>query len=366
MKSSAVLQSGASRIEAAFLRSFEQLLKRSEERRDLYRRLGLARGSKLLLASRSPECLREAAESASDEVHSDTVLEAILYSFLGGKALRGTLFLLLSEALLSGELLDRKVNADPALREAFAAAIEMIQSYSLVHDDLPSFDNDLLRRGKPSCHARYGECCAILAGDALLNLAYETVLGAASAADDSAAYAEALAAIAHSAGAVEMILGQAEDVYLERQSTGKERAILDAEGAAVLREERIQAVLQTELHKTADFMVAALLAAAKLHAAPPIVQEEIQAFAYPLGLAFQLQDDLLDLEGDSALLGKTTGKDAAVGKQTLCELLGKEEAERQLCRLFSVAEGHLDRLEEAGLEIEALRALFAWLRQRKR
>jgi geranylgeranyl diphosphate synthase, type II len=192
----------------------------------------------------------------------------------------------------------------------FACAIEMIHSYSLVHDDLPCMDDDDLRRGRPTNHKVYGEAIAILAGDALLTDAFAVLAG--SAAPPSALLAT-VAELAQAAGSAGMVAGQAIDL---------------------LSEGRAMAVEELEyLHrkKTGALFVAAVRGGARLGGANDAQLSALEAYAHALGLAFQVIDDILDVEASSEQLGKRTGKDAAHGKNTYPGLLGLERS-RALAR----------------------------------
>lgn len=190
----------------------------------------------------------------------------------------------------------------------FAIALEMIHTYSLVHDDLPAMDDDALRRGKPTNHRVYGENMAILAGDGLLNMAYETMLNAPFTAEHPAEAVAAMREIATRAGVTGMIAGQTLDVKLE--------------GHAPTRE----SVRYIHLHKTADLLTAPVVAGLMLAGAAKEQLEAGRAYGRGLGLSFQIQDDLLDLEGDVAKLGKETGMDAQRGKMTWPAVCGVEQA----------------------------------------
>jgi len=248
--------------------------------------------------------------------------EAMRYAVLGGgKRVRPLL------AYASGEFAD----ADPVDVDAAAAAVELIHAYSLVHDDLPCMDDDVLRRGKPTCHVAFGEATALLAGDALQSLAF-AVLGAI----PHPASGAACATLAVAAGAPGMAGGQAIDLA----STG---------GTLTLPE------LQT-MHRMKTG--ALIRAAVQLGAAfgRPITPEEksaLNTFADAAGLAFQVVDDVLDVEGSAAALGKTAGKDAAQQKPTYVSLLGLAEAKRhaeglreQACSALAPFRGSARRLVE--------------------
>ena len=251
-----------------------------------------------------------------------TLHEAMRYAVLGGgKRIRPLL------AYAAGEFAD----ANPVDVDAAAAAVELIHAYSLVHDDLPCMDNDVLRRGKPTCHVAFGEATALLAGDALQSLAF-AVLGATLRPASGAA----CATLSQAAGAPGMAGGQAIDLA----STG---------GALTLPE------LQT-MHRMKTG--ALIRAAVQLGAAfgRPLVPEEKSAldhFADAAGLAFQVVDDVLDVEGSAAALGKTAGKDAAQQKPTYVSLLGLADAKghaealrEQACAALAPFRGGARRLVE--------------------
>lgn len=217
-----------------------------------------------------------------------TLREAMLYSLeAGGKRLRPVL-LLAAYGLLQEDV-------TPAL--PYACALEMIHTYSLIHDDLPAMDNDTLRRGKPTNHVRFGEAVAILAGDGLLNAAFELMLREAAAAGSMAGL-RAAEMIARRAGVTGMIAGQTLDVTLEGTQPS-----LDKVG-------------YIHAHKTADLLTAPMEAGLILAGASEDQLVAGRTYGYHLGIAFQMVDDLLDLEGDPKQMGKNTGMDAAQGKLT--------------------------------------------------
>lgn len=235
-----------------------------------------------LVNERLPECLDRLGEIPA------TLREAMLYSLeAGGKRLRPVL-LLAAYGLLQEDV-------TPAL--PYACALEMIHTYSLIHDDLPAMDNDTLRRGKPTNHVRFGEAVAILAGDGLLNAAFELMLREA-AASESLAGLRAAEVIARRAGVTGMIAGQTLDVTLEGTQPSLEK------------------VGYIHAHKTADLLTAPMEAGLMLAGAGEAQLEAGRQYGYHLGIAFQMVDDLLDLEGDPARMGKHTGMDAAQGKLT--------------------------------------------------
>lgn len=243
-----------------------------------------------------------------------TVLEAMNYSVLaGGKRLRP---MLMRETF-------RMFGGKGTVIEPFMAAIEMIHSYSLVHDDLPALDNDEYRRGRKSTHAAYGEAMGILAGDALLNYAFETALKAFDTDGDRERIAEALRVLAGKAGINGMVGGQVVDV----ESEGKN---IDAETLMFIHR-----------NKTGALMEAAMMTGAILAGADPEQTARIEKAAGNMGLAFQIRDDILDVTGTEAELGKPVGSDEKNGKVTYVTLYGFEQAEKEVKRLSEDAIGIL-------------------------
>ena len=190
----------------------------------------------------------------------------------------------------------------------YAMALEMIHTYSLIHDDLPAMDNDDLRRGQPTSHRVYGENVAILAGDGLYSLAMETMLEAALHAQEPRRAIAAMEEIARRAGVRGMIAGQTLDVKLEGQTPSE----------ALVR--------YIHLHKTADLLTAPMVAGLTLAGASAEDVAAGERYGRGIGLAFQIVDDLLDLQGDVALLGKQTGMDAQRGKMTWPAVHGEARA----------------------------------------
>ncbi len=255
-----------------------------------------------LLAPSQCEPITEAeAETPPEGVIPQPLRSAMRYSLLlPGKRLRPVLLLAAYHLL--------KEDWRQAL--PFACALEMIHTYSLIHDDLPSLDNDKLRRGQPTNHLVYGENMAILAGDGLLNLAYETMLSAPLCREEPANALRAAREIACRAGVRGMIAGQTLDVKLEGSEPVKEH------------------VRYIHLHKTADLLTAPVVAGLMLAGASEEQLEAGRRYGRGIGLAFQIVDDLLDIQGDVHRLGKETGMDAQRGKMTWPAVCGVEQSRR--------------------------------------
>jgi len=242
------------------------------------------------------------------------VYEAMRYAALSpGKRLRP--FLVLAGARLFG------VTRQCALQ--VAAAIEMVHAYSLVHDDLPAMDDSDLRRGRPTCHRQFDEATAVLAGDGLLTAAFG-VLAHPDTHGDPAVRCELVAALAGAAGAAGMVGGQMIDLIAERQP-------LD-----------IGAITRLQRMKTGALIAFSCEAGAMLAKAPAEPRAALHGYAHDLGLAFQIADDLLDVEGSADETGKPVGADAAAGKATFVSILGVERARAQAELLVSQATAHLD------------------------
>ena len=248
------------------------------------------------------------------------VVEAMRYASLaGGKRVRP--FLVTQSASLFG------VDTTSALRTA--AAVEMVHCYSLVHDDLPAMDDDDLRRGQPTCHIKFDEATAILAGDALLTKAFE-VLAAPETHSDARVRADLVLALAKAAGDHGMVGGQMMDLWAEDNK-------LDV--AQITRLQRM---------KTGDLIAVSAEAGAILGKASDDARTALHAYAHDIGLAFQIADDLLDVEGDAATVGKATGKDADANKATFVSLLGIDKARQQADMLSEQAAAHLEMFGEKG------------------
>ena len=246
------------------------------------------------------------------------VFEAMRYSALApGKRLRP--LLVLAGAQLFG------VAAQNALR--VAVAVEMIHAYSLIHDDLPAMDNSDLRRGRPTCHIEFDEATAVLAGDGLLTMAFE-VLAHAETHRDPTVRCELVSALAAAAGAAGMVGGQMIDLIAERQ-------VLD-----------IGAITRLQRMKTGALIAFSCEAGAILGQAAGEQRIALRGYAHDLGLAFQIADDLLDVEGTAAVTGKPVGADAVAGKATFVSILGAERARAQAELLVAQAVAHLDLFEQ--------------------
>jgi farnesyl diphosphate synthase len=238
----------------------------------------------------------------------------------GGKRLRP--FLVIEAARLFGVPEARAVRV--------GAGLELVHCYSLVHDDLPSMDDDDLRRGQPTVHRAYDEATAILAGDALQTLAFD-VIAEEAVHPDPRIRAELVLLLARATGLGGMAGGQMLDLEAEGRFAGGTPLAL---GEAEIR--RLQAM------KTGALIRFACLAGAVLGGADAESRARLEAYGATIGLAFQVADDLIDHEGDAASAGKATGKDAARGKGTLVSLKGPDWARAELKRLVATAEGHLD------------------------
>ncbi|MGE0723407.1 MAG: polyprenyl synthetase family protein [Alphaproteobacteria bacterium] len=246
------------------------------------------------------------------------VVEAMRYAALGpGKRLRPFLCVVSANLFTVGRI--------PALR--VAAAIELVHAYSLVHDDLPAMDDADLRRGRPSVHKAFDEATAILAGDGLLTRAFG-VMAEEATHSDPAVRCELVRALAEAAGSPGMVGGQMIDLVAETRS-------LD-----------IGAITRLQRMKTGAMIAFACEAGAILGKAAAEPRHALHAFAHDLGLAFQIVDDLLDVEGSEAETGKAVRRDAEQGKATFVSILGNERARAQAEMLSRQAVAHLDLFDE--------------------
>ena len=253
-----------------------------------------------------------------DDRPESRLVEAMRYSTLGGgKRVRPFL------VMASSQLFN--VARSCALR--VASAVEMVHCYSLIHDDLPAMDNDDLRRGRPTCHVEYDEATAILAGDALLTRAFE-VLGQPATHSDPQVRCDLVTELARAIGVDGMVGGQVLDLM--------------AEHAALT----IPEITRLQRLKTGKLIGFSCEAGAILGKAPEAARAALHAYAHDLGLSFQIVDDLLDVEGDAAEVGKKTHKDGTAGKATFVSLLGIERARSQANMLAEQAVQHLELFKE--------------------
>ena len=236
------------------------------------------------------------------------------------------------------------LGVDEVALDAAAAAVELVHCYSLVHDDLPAMDDDSLRRGRPTVHVAFDEATAILAGDALQALAFDCLAHAPLAAEQRVAM---LAELARAAGVAGMCGGQALDVDATGASAG-----IDLDGL-----ERLHAL------KTGALLRCAVRLGAIAGQANRVQASALDRYADALGLAFQVRDDLLDVEGDAATLGKTAGKDLAQAKATFPALVGIEASRRRLDALAAAMHDALDGLD---IDTTALAALARQVVERDR
>lgn len=276
-----------------------------------------------------------------------TVEEAMNYSVrAGGKRLR---------PMLMGEtfFLCGGKDEDVRLLEPFMAALEMIHTYSLVHDDLPAMDNDMYRRGKKTTWAVYGDAFGVLAGDGLLNYAFETAAGALKACEERESLADfkkaskALAILGKKAGIYGMIGGQTADIEAEDQ-----KEAVTGEQLMFIHE-----------HKTAALIEAAMMIGAVLAGAEKEKVEALEKCASNVGIAFQIQDDILDVIGDSRELGKNVGSDAQNHKQTYVTIFGLEKSKEDVAALSEEA---VEILKAAGGEQGFLEQLILELIHRRK
>lgn len=268
---------------------------------------------------------------------SARLIEAMRYAAIGGgKRVRP--LLVVSTASLFG------VDRDAALRAG--AAIEAIHVYSLIHDDLPCMDNDDMRHGKPTLHRFYDEATAVLAGDALHALAFEILADVETSADPFTR-SELILTLGQASGMSGMAGGQMMDM------------VADQEGVQY----DLHTITRLQQLKTGALLAASVEMGAILGKIPPAGRAPLRAYARDIGLAFQIADDLLDVEGDADKAGKTLRKDNEQGKQTFVTLLGVERAREQARALVDQAIGHLAGY---GSEADILRALARFIVERDR
>ncbi len=226
-------------------------------------------------------------------------------------------------------------NADQCLLDAVAISTELIHAYSLVHDDLPCMDDDVLRRGKPTCHVEFDEATALLVGDALQTLAFQT-LSARLTGTDATRQLDMLHVLATASGSRGMAGGQA----LDLAAIGQQLTITELEFM--------------HIHKTGALIRAAVLLGAHCGQATPVAIDQLGRFANRIGLLFQVIDDILDTESNTATLGKTAGKDAAQNKPTYVSLLGKTKAKTLAASLLQESHDVLAPFGEQALRLHEL------------
>lgn len=271
-------------------------------------------------------------DSAGEAVFPNSLHKAIQYSlFAGGKRIRPILSMAAFEAIGG--------RGDKIL--PYACALEMIHTYSLIHDDLPALDNDDYRRGKPTCHKVFGESIGILAGDALLTEAFKLMTDRAIqefSIRDGGSILDVINEVAQAAGMSGMVGGQVLDI----ESEGKE---VD-----------FPTLQYIHTHKTGALILVSVRVGAKLGGASEETLKALTHYGERIGLAFQIADDILNVEGKAALLGKKTGSDLSRGKATYPVLLGLEESKRRAKELVELA---VKAIESFGPEAEPLQEI-AW------
>jgi len=277
-----------------------------------------------LVEAKLDDCLPSVAQSLVAEPMRHAVLN-------GGKRLRG--FLVLETAGLF----------DVDIRQALhaAAAIECIHAYSLVHDDLPCMDDDDLRRGLPTVHVKWDEATAVLVGDALQTLAFE-ILAARGAAANDTIRVNLIGSLARASGVNGMVLGQAQDIAAETAKTPLS----------------LTQITDLQANKTGALITWSAEAGAVLAEQP---MSALSDYANALGLAFQIQDDILDIEGDALATGKRLQKDADAGKATFVSILGLDGAK---ARAGSLVEQAQDMLSPYGVKADTLRSLAQYVIER--
>ncbi len=259
-----------------------------------------------------------------DDDCPEKLAEAIRYCLLApGKRFRPLLVLVAAE-MCGGSIED----AIPA-----ACAVEMIHNYSLIHDDLPAMDDDELRRGRPTCHVAFDEATAVLAGDALIPMAFEVLVKQIQPANIAA---QCVAALAYASGPSQLVGGQADDLGFQ------------------FAEADLDSLERIHRRKTGALISVSLKLGGLTAGASPEKLQSLTEYGKHLGLAFQIVDDLLDLEGSQAKMGKKTGKDAGLGKLTYPALIGKEQSQLRAAEMSQAA---IAALEPFGDKAEPLRLL---------
>jgi geranylgeranyl diphosphate synthase type II len=289
---------------------------------------------------------RKAADAALERLlppptqYPMSIHQAMRHSvFAGGKRLRPTLCMEAGRMIAESKVAESKTNAASAgtIPKGIAdvgAALEMLHTYSLIHDDLPALDNDDLRRGRPTCHKAFGEAIAILAGDALQTLAYEVLSQLACPADASVAI---IREIAHATGTIDGMIG-GQIVDLEAEHTKPDLVTLE----------------YIHRSKTAALLTASVVSGGMYAGAHDSDIKRLRTYGRSIGLAFQIVDDVLDLTQSSEQLGKTAGKDAAAEKTTYPALFGIDESIRKADALVKAGNAQLDVYGDAGITLKEL------------
>ena len=283
--------------------------------------------------SAAQSALQDCLDEIMSALPSSEVTAGMRYASAGGKRLRGFL------AMETARLFD----VDPAHALRAGAAVECLHAYSLVHDDMPCMDDDALRRGQPTVHVKWDEATAVLVGDALQTLAFE-ILAHPDTHPDGAVRAQLCLTLARASGAEGMVLGQAQDIAAETASAPL----------------TLEQITELQSNKTGALLVWPCEAGAILGGADPA---PLVAYARALGLAFQIADDVLDVEGDAALAGKALQKDADAGKATFVSLLGLEAAK---ARAQSLIDEACAALQPYGPRADTLRDIARYVVTRDR
>ncbi len=290
----------------------------------------------------------------SENIHSTNFLPALNYTLLaGGKRIRPLL------TLYFAKLCAKKMNINFILEDILpiATALEMVHTYSLIHDDLPAMDNDDLRRGKPTCHKAYDEATAILVGDALLTDAFTL----ASEVNFEAKYVlEAMRFLSKCAGSQGMIAGQILDLAMEKNSMQSQEKYA------------IEILREMNARKTGDLLLASCYLPCILYNVDKDFAKDCENFALNFGIAFQITDDILDIIGDAKVMGKPQGSDILLEKTTWPSLLGLENAKKMAIDYINNAQiilknwqnSHLGNEEDCALVLEILTDLLQSLNKR--
>ncbi len=281
-----------------------------------------------MMAETAADVERAIETMLADDGASETQLyQAMRHGCLnGGKRMRP--FMVMQSAAMFG------VDPNRALR--VAAAIEFVHSYSLVHDDLPAMDNADLRRGKPTVHKVFDDATAVLAGDGLLTYAFE-ILSEPETHEDAHVRCQLVKTLACAAGPAGMVGGQMLDLLAEKSTI-----------------EDVAAITRLQRMKTGALIAFSCEAGAILGRAAPVMRSALRNYAHDLGLAFQIVDDLLDVEGSEQETGKPVGRDSNAGKATFVSILGVERAREQAEMLAQQASDHLDIFEERAVPLQQL------------